>query len=225
MYSFSHVIQVSAFFQHQCWQSAEAYSSSGVCRESCWTADGTRHLGVQDVAKGALRQDAFCGICEIVPPTTSHHCKICCFCLERLDHHCLFLYRCIAIHNHRLFVLFIALCLCNMLLFLWCCFSFLGFAFNGWAFGLPLLWEVFFSHPWAWSLMLANATSAFWGAHLLRFQLKVIARGHTTVYRPNPGRCSLSRQLMINNILRFFRGLPPGMVDLPPMMDRPPMVC
>ncbi|ELT89235.1 hypothetical protein CAPTEDRAFT_191019 [Capitella teleta] len=187
----------------------------GWCKTSTLVENGTRYLNIGDIANGALRPERFCTSCEILPPTTSRHCKICDKCYYRLDHHCLFLYRCIASNNHCLFVCFITLCLSNMLLFLATCTMYLGSVLEKEEWGLHLMWTIYNEHMWCWTIFIANVASAFWGAFLLKFQLSLVSRGHTTVYQPNAGRTRLSYDQMWQNIRAFFKGLEPQFVDLP----------
>ena len=130
-----------------------------------------------------------------------------------MDHHCLFLYRCVAANNHRLFLGFISLCLTGMFLFLYMTYTYLCKLYEGQVFSTSLVWDIYNTHPWLWSMALANAVSAVWGIALLRFQLKVISKGHTTVYQPNKGRTALTNEQMARNIVHFIKGMPVYAVD------------
>ena len=142
------------------------------------------------------------------------HCKLCERCYSGMDHHCLFIYRCVASNNHRLFLSFIAFTLLCMVLFVYISSEMLCIHHPGllewqseaWAF-------IFHKRPWLWTAILANTASSIWGVLLLKFQLKLVSKGHRTWNQPNLGVTNLTATQRIRNVLHFFIGYKPYAVD------------
>ena len=124
-----------------------------------------------------------------------------------MDHHCLFLMKCIARNNHRLFVIFIIFLLLCMLLFLGSCVQYLNLVFPAGDWYTPEKNVIlFYEHAWLLSIALANLVSVVWGVCLVRFQLILVSKGYTTVFRSPYVKCVLTRRQRLMNILYFFIG-------------------
>lgn len=150
---------------------------------------------------------------QIIKTKVTKHCKICEKCYYRMDHHCLFLLKCIGYNNHTRFVWFIILTDIVMAIFvlqgvLWILDKYprADFTYS------EIFLELFWRNCWVLSMMFLNIASIVWAASLIQFQLKVVARGHTTYFQHKVSILTPTEKLI--NVVNFLLGKAPFALGL-----------
>lgn len=154
--------------------------------------------------------DLLCVHCNIVRSPLTKHCKLCEKCYHQMDHHCLFLLRCIAKDNRTMFVWFITFVMMCMLIFLVQIGLYCSIIYPDKAVG-AMLYYMFWSDGWVFSMAVMNIGSLIWGMNLLRYQLNLVSKGYTTVFRGSESILTSNERLL--NIMYFLLGYEPFAQD------------
>lgn len=142
------------------------------------------------------------------------HCKLCEKCYIHMDHHCLFLLRCIAHGNHALFIWFIVFVMLCMVILLGNMVLYCSIVYTDKNL-LTMIGFMFWSDGWVLSMSAMNMVSLMWGVNLLRYQLTLVSKGQTTVFRSSESLLTSNERLL--NVVYFLMGHEPFAQD--------PMFC
>ncbi|XP_060075347.1 uncharacterized protein LOC132555028 [Ylistrum balloti] len=182
----------------------------GLVTQSIHDKETGKPMTIVDLCVPHRKIDLLCVHCNIIRSSLTKHCKLCEKCFYQMDHHCLFLLRCVAKGNHSMFVWFITFVMLCMLIFLGniAMYCFIVYPDKS---GGEMLYYMFWSDGWVLSMAVMNIGSLIWGVNLLRYQLSLVSKGYTTVFKGSESILTSNERLL--NIMYFLMGYEPFAQD------------
>ncbi|XP_053388188.1 uncharacterized protein LOC123563484 [Mercenaria mercenaria] len=158
---------------------------------------------LSDLCDKNSTMELFCHECEIVRSKVTKHCKLCDLCYYRMDHHCLFLLKCVAYNNHARFVWFLIETAFVMSMFVFQAYLYVKSKYPEKPYK-TMIPDMFWDDCWILSMVFLNVGSIIWAISLIKYQLDVVARGHTTYFQQKISTLTAVDKLF--NVLYFLRG-------------------